>query len=138
MFYAINGSASTPETAESETVYKLIVTTEPLVASFSFPAFKRDRRMTKTKKKSQKKRKADFSLLLKNEHVEEEFYGDVVRLMNENVDSDMTIEKLDEVLNEASIKIPKKPLRNPTNTWDTDIELQNLLKKRDLISRSEN
>ena len=75
---------------------------------------------------------------MKNEHVEEEFYGDVVRLMNENVDSDMTIEKLDEVLHEASIKIPKKPLRNPTNTWDTDMELQNLLKKRDLISRSEN
>ena len=109
-----------------------------LVVSFSFPAFKRDRRLTKVKKKTPKHRKTDFSQLLKNEDVEDEFYADIVRLMDENQGTDMTIEKLDEVLLDASTKIPKKPLRKPSNSWDSDLVLQDLLKKRDLISRSEN
>ena len=109
-----------------------------LVASFSFPAFKRDRRLTKNKKKHVKKRKIDFSTLLKDEIVGDEFLQDIELLMIENQNVELSVEKLDKMLETASAKIPLKPVRAPKNSWDSDHELQELLKQRDTISRSEN
>ena len=109
-----------------------------LVASFSFPAFKRDRRLTKNKKKYKKKPKIDFSALLKDENVGDEFLQDIEFMMNENQNTELSVEKLDKMLETASTKIPLKPIKAPKNSWDTDEELQQLLAQRDAVSRSEN
>ena len=108
-----------------------------LVASFRFPAFKKDRRLTRNKKKPPKKRKTDFSALLKNPEIEDEFLADVQLQMADNGDDELSVSQLDKILETASEKIPLKPVRRPVNAWDHDVELQALLKNRDLITRSE-
>ena len=108
-----------------------------LVATFNFPAFKRDRRLTKSRKKYPKKRKTDFSALLRDDKVENEYFEEIQNLMAETEEI-LTLDSLDEVLQKATSKIPVKQARAPANSWDSDLELQTMLKKRDVISRSEN
>ena len=48
-------------------------------------AYKRDRSLTKSRKKVVKKRKIDFSALLRNEEVNEEYFQEIESLMAEKL-----------------------------------------------------
>ena len=106
----------------------------PLVATFKFPAFRRDRKLTKKRKNCPKKqRKLQYNLLRKDKVVNEQFLAKVASGLESLETHDMS--DLYELLESASVVIPEVPKRKIVHPWDNDLEMQSLLKKRDKTDR---
>ena len=76
-----------------------------VVASFNFPAFKRDRVLTKSKKRPKKTRKLDYRALLKNDEINGQFLENVETGL-ENSEF-LELSDLNTILNNATRVIPE-------------------------------
>ena len=104
-----------------------------VVASFAFPAYKRDRVLTKSRKKRQKIRKIDYRELLMNQELNENYIENVENQMNAM--DNPSLEELVSILDSETRLIPSKAKRGKVNPWDNDLSLQVLLKDRDRTDR---
>ena len=104
-----------------------------VVASFAFPAYKRDRIITRSKKKMTKTRKIDYKTLFSDPEIGENYLQTIENAINsgENLD----VDKITDILEAATNVIPSKEKRGKVNPWDSDETLQKLLEDRDKISR---
>ena len=104
-----------------------------LVSTFSFPLYKRDRRLTK-KKRRKSTPKHDLLLFRKNDDLQTEFLNAVTESI-EGV-SELSMADIMNIITSASSVIPKKQKAQTIHPWDTDSQLQEFLEKRDKIDRN--
>ena len=104
-----------------------------VVASFAFPAYKRDRIITKSRRKTTKTRKIDYKTLLSDPEISENYLEIIENALNSG--DNLDIDKLTNILESATTVIPTKAKRGKVNPWDADETLQELLADRDRVSR---
>lgn len=105
-----------------------------VIASFAFPCYKRDKKLTKKRKNSKKSKKLDVKLLRVDDVVNKKFMDELEGRLSTNSEQDM--KSLTDILKEsAQCSIPTVAARKLVHPWDHDVELRGLVQKRDNIHR---
>ena len=108
-----------------------------VVATMKIPMFKRDRVLTSSKKpKKRKNLKKNFRLLTQDPEFADLYTEEIKTLITDK--ENLSLEQLDEILESAASILPNKTKRSKIHPWDSNVELQELLSKRDKICRINN